>query len=162
MWQVVSQSNSSPGCVCARTQIWFDMVPDGTNRAASLPSSAATRSCRRMTVGSSPKTSSPTSAAAMAARMPGVGLVTVSLRRSMGASGMSASDEDLPLPLLQEPALAHLLHEDVPADDALQRGDGDIFFHLPFALLGETPQLLDQLRILQEMVLRFVDEALEG
>ena len=42
---------------------------------------------RAMTVGSSPKTSSPTSASAMARRIAGVGLVTVSERRSM-KSGM--------------------------------------------------------------------------
>src|SRR5204862_8263259 len=38
-------------------------------------------------VGSSPYTSSPTSAAAIAFRMPGVGRVTVSLRRSMKSIG---------------------------------------------------------------------------
>ena len=43
----------------------------------------AMRSCSALTVGSSPKTSSPTSAAAMAARMASVGRVTVSLRRSI-------------------------------------------------------------------------------
>ena len=41
----------------------------------------------RLTVGSSPKTSSPTSASAMARRMAGVGRVTVSERRSITASG---------------------------------------------------------------------------
>src|SRR6266545_1303946 len=86
MWQVASQSSSSPGCVWTLTQIWFDMVPEGTNRAASLPSKAATRSCRRWTVGSSSKTSSATSAAWMAARMAAVGRVTVSLRRSIRES----------------------------------------------------------------------------
>src|SRR5262245_37037449 len=88
MWQVASQISSSPGCVCPLTQIWFDIVPEGTNSAASLPSVAATRSSSRLTVGSSLKTSSPTSAAFIAARMPGVGLVTVSLRRSIIGSGM--------------------------------------------------------------------------
>ena len=38
-----------------------------------------------MTVGSSPKTSSPTSASAIARRIAGVGWVTVSLRRSIRA-----------------------------------------------------------------------------
>src|SRR4051794_4242889 len=88
MWQLASQRTSSPGCVWARMEAWFDMVPDDTNRAASLPSSAATRCSRWLTVGSSPKTSSPTSAAAMAARMPAVGRVTVSLRKSTKLSGM--------------------------------------------------------------------------
>ena len=59
------------------------MVPEGTNSAASFPSNWAAISWRRLTQGSSPKTSSPTSASAMAWRMPGEGLVTVSLRRSI-------------------------------------------------------------------------------
>ena len=55
-------------------------------RTAPLPCRASRRSASSSarTVGSSPNTSSPTSAAAMAARMPGEGRVTVSLRRSMG------------------------------------------------------------------------------
>src|SRR5262245_40225082 len=59
------------------------MVPEGTYSAASFPSNWAVTSWRRLTQGSSPKTSSPTSASAMARRMPGEGLVTVSLRRSI-------------------------------------------------------------------------------
>src|SRR5712691_9074877 len=59
------------------------MVPEGTNSAASFPSNCAAISWRRLTQGSSPKTSSPTSASAMARRIPGEGLVTVSLRRSI-------------------------------------------------------------------------------
>src|SRR4029434_6060985 len=59
------------------------MVPEGTYSAASFPSNCAVPSWRRLTQGSSPKTSSPTSASAIARRMPGVGLVTVSLRRSI-------------------------------------------------------------------------------
>src|SRR5947199_5345052 len=58
------------------------MVPVGTNSAASFPRISAARSSRRFTVGSSPYTSSPTSASAMARRISGVGLVTVSERRS--------------------------------------------------------------------------------
>ena len=46
--------------------------------------------CRRFTVGSSPKTSSPTSASAMQALMPGVGRVTVSLRKSRYSDGTTA------------------------------------------------------------------------
>ena len=46
------------------------------------------RASSALTVGSSPATSSPTSAAAIAARMAGVGLVTVSLRRSIGGVNM--------------------------------------------------------------------------
>src|SRR5256885_10819154 len=62
------------------------MVPVGTNRAAGLPMISAARSSRRFTVGSSRYTSSPTSASNMACRIAGVGLVTVSLRRSIIAS----------------------------------------------------------------------------
>src|ERR1700692_3197923 len=58
------------------------MVPLGTNTAAGLPSRGAISSSRRRTVGSSPQTSSPTSACAMAARIPSSGTVSVSLRRS--------------------------------------------------------------------------------
>ena len=53
------------------------IVPLGTKTAASLPTRAAARRSSSLTVGSSPKTSSPTSAAAIAARMAGVGRVTV-------------------------------------------------------------------------------------
>jgi hypothetical protein len=62
--------------------IWLAIVPDGVNSAASCPNSAAVSASSRMTVGSSPNTSSPTSAAAIAARISGVGRVTVSDRRS--------------------------------------------------------------------------------
>ena len=70
MWQLASQMNSSPGRQWTRTAIWLLIVPEGTNSAASLPSISAIRVLERETVGSSPKTSSPTSAAAIAARMP--------------------------------------------------------------------------------------------
>src|SRR5262245_59253488 len=106
MWQRASHSNSSPGCVWTLTQIWLDMVPDGTNRAASFPSKAATRSWRRRTVGSSPKTSSPNSAARIASYMPGVGRVTVSLRRSMTLAAIVLLF--LFRLVFQEPALAGL------------------------------------------------------
>src|SRR5438067_7185427 len=109
-------------------QIWFDIVPDGTYSEASLPRTAATRSCRRLTLGSSPKTSSPTSAAAMAARMPALGRVTVSLRKSTMAvmvrsvvvyversrgAVRALSRKRLFLLVLQEPAFADLLEEDL-------------------------------------------------
>src|SRR5262249_29883032 len=70
--------------------IWLAIEPDGANSAASCPNSAATCSCRPFTLGSSPYTSSPTGAAAIAARMPAVGLVTVSLRMSTTAGPRSA------------------------------------------------------------------------
>ncbi len=53
-----------------------------------MPASAATRRSSSATVGSSPNTSSPTAAAAMARRIAGVGRETVSLRRSTGAGGV--------------------------------------------------------------------------
>ena len=70
----------------ARWASWatrLPIAPLATNSPASLPRSEAARSSSSMTVGSSPNTSSPTSASAIARRMAGVGLVTVSLRRSM-------------------------------------------------------------------------------
>src|SRR5689334_11271953 len=75
---------------------WLAMVPVGTQTAASLPSIPATRASSALTVGSSPYTSSPTSAAAMALRIPWVGLVTVSLRRSMRF--IAAHDNPPPVP----------------------------------------------------------------
>jgi len=53
------------------------------NSPASKPSIAASFSCNALTAGSSPYTSSPTSAANIAARIAAVGRVTVSERRSV-------------------------------------------------------------------------------
>ena len=78
-----SQSTSWPGATRERTASTLPIEPVGTNSAASWPNSAATRSSRRATVGSSPYTSSPTSALAIAARIASVGRVRVSLRRSI-------------------------------------------------------------------------------
>src|SRR5687768_1952224 len=83
MWPRSSMTTSSPGRVWSLTAIWLPIEPVGTKSAASFSKSSAARSCRRLTVGSSPYTSSPTSASAIARRMAGVGLVTVSLRRSI-------------------------------------------------------------------------------
>ena len=77
------RKTSSPRRVSARTAAWLHIVPEGKYRPASLPSSPAAYSCRRMTVGSSPRTSSPTSASSMARRISADGRVTVSLRRSI-------------------------------------------------------------------------------
>ena len=69
---------SSPGRVCERAEIRLPIEPDGTYTAASLPSVAATSASSAITVGSSPQTSSPTSAAAIASshlgRGPGDGV----------------------------------------------------------------------------------------
>ncbi len=45
---------SSPGRVSTRSATWLAIVPDGSQSAASLPSSFATRSCSAFAVGSSP------------------------------------------------------------------------------------------------------------
>ena len=60
---------SSPGRVRTRSATWFAIVPLGSQSAASFPSNSAVRSWRRLMVGSSPNSSLPTEAAAMAARI---------------------------------------------------------------------------------------------
>ena len=84
MWAEDSQSTSWPGATTERTASRLASEPVGVKSAASCPNIPATRSWRASTVGSSPYTSSPTSAEAMAARIASVGRVMVSLRRSMG------------------------------------------------------------------------------
>src|SRR5262249_19567795 len=142
MWQLASQISSSPGCVCDLMPIWLDIVPDGTYTAASLPNSAATRSSSRLTVGSSWKTSSPTSAACMEARMPGVGRVTVSLRRSIG-SGMSLITLGWTPAVLQIPAVALLHQSDDAVLDVLEANAGGALLDRPPAVLAELLQQLD-------------------
>ena len=87
MWVSAPAMISPPRGTWAISETRLAIVPELTNRPASLPSSAAARSSRALTVGSSPKTSSPTSAAAMAARIAAVGFVTVSERRSRSGIG---------------------------------------------------------------------------
>ena len=89
---VVAGAASLPACAtCSRTPSWFASDPVGENSPASWPRSAATRSSSARTVGSSPKTSSPTSARAIAARICGVGRVRVSERRSAAYSPIAVS-----------------------------------------------------------------------
>ena len=76
-----------PGPAKVRSATWLAMVPEGTNSPAALPTRSAKVSSSRRTVGSSPQPSSPTSAAAMAARMASVGRVIVSERRSTRGTG---------------------------------------------------------------------------
>ncbi len=83
MWARDSQITSSPGPTKAPSASTLAMEPVGVNSAASNPNRPATRSSSASTVGSSPYTSSPTSASAIARRMPAVGRVTVSERRSI-------------------------------------------------------------------------------
>jgi hypothetical protein len=73
---------SSPGRQWSRSAIWLAIVPLVTNSAASFPSNSAARASRARAVGSSPQTSSPTSADAIACRIAGVGRVNVSERSS--------------------------------------------------------------------------------
>src|SRR5215212_4059214 len=83
MWEPSCRSTSSPRFVLTWTPTWLVIVPEGAYSAASLPSRSATYSSSRFTVGSSPNTSSPTGASIIARRIPSVGRVTVSLRRSI-------------------------------------------------------------------------------
>ncbi len=79
IWAVLSAITSSPRRQWTRIAAWLHIVPLGMKTASSLPRSSQTRSRSRSTVGSSYFCSSPTSASAMAFRMPGEGLVLVSL-----------------------------------------------------------------------------------
>src|SRR5262245_43459981 len=96
------------------------------NSAASLPSSAATRPSSSLTEGSSRKTSSPTSAACMAARIPGVGRVTVSLRKSIGVSAFILLLCRGLVLVLEEPAPVLFDQADADALEAPQRHDGGV------------------------------------
>src|SRR6266508_4641330 len=74
-----------------------------------LPTIAAHRSSRLLTVGSSPYQSSPTSASAMARRIASVGLVTVSERRSIGLTRPEYSGRPPPpRPSADRPLWRHL------------------------------------------------------
>ena len=53
--------------------MWFAIVAVGRKTASSCPSSSATRRSSSITVGSSRFCSSPTTASAIARRIPGVG-----------------------------------------------------------------------------------------
>jgi len=79
---------SWPGRQWVMMHTWLPKVPLGTKSAASRPVISAARASSRWMVGSSPMTSSPTSAVNMACRMAGVGRVTVSDRRSINRSVM--------------------------------------------------------------------------
>ena len=82
VWASCSHTTRCPDLAKTCIAIWLHMVPVGRYRAAWQPVSSAARSCSRLTVGSSPNRSSPTSACAIARRMAGDGRVTVSERRS--------------------------------------------------------------------------------
>jgi hypothetical protein len=78
-----SHSTSCPGWTKDATASTLAIDPVGVNSASSFPNRSATRCWSSTTVGSSPYTSSPTSAAAMARRIAEVGRVSVSERRSI-------------------------------------------------------------------------------
>src|SRR5438477_644131 len=78
-----SSTTSWPGRVCVTTETRLPCVPEVTKSPAGLPSRCAASASRRRTVGSSPQTSSPTSARAMASRISGVGCVSVSDLKSI-------------------------------------------------------------------------------
>src|SRR4051794_7151434 len=99
--------HSSPREQCAMSAARLDCVPDGKKSPASMPKRSAQTACRRLTVGSSPKTSSPTGASAMARRIAGDGWVTVSLRRSIMGRPKKNSGSVPELPLSQR--FVHLL-----------------------------------------------------
>src|SRR5207248_454049 len=113
-----SSTTSWPACVWATTETRLPMVPEATKRPASLPRRAAASASSRCTVGSSPQTSSPTSARAMASRISGVGSVSVSERRStMSCTMLSlaafAKLLDGPLAPLGEPVVRGQLPQEV-------------------------------------------------
>src|SRR5215468_8050585 len=97
---------SSPRAQCVITPTRFDCVPDGTYIAASNPSIPATSASSALTLGSSPKTSSPTSAASIAARIAAVGRVTVSLRKSIAIGGLRYCGSALGLELREQDHVA--------------------------------------------------------
>ena len=66
--------------------IRLPIVPLGTKVAASLPIRAAATSIRRFVVGSSPNTSSPRGAVTIACRISGLGMATVSERKSIAGT----------------------------------------------------------------------------
>src|SRR2546426_718735 len=94
-----SRTTSWPARVWLTTETRLPIVPDATKRPAALPSRSAAIASRRLTVGSSSQTSSPTSARAIASRISGVGRVRVSERRST----MSCTGFRLVPPLALEP-----------------------------------------------------------
>jgi hypothetical protein len=81
-WERDSTITSSPGLVSDLSAVSLPIVPLGTNRPASLPTSSAQCSWSEIAVGSSPQTSSPSSALAMALSISRVGRVNVSDRSS--------------------------------------------------------------------------------
>src|SRR5512134_66949 len=132
IWDAEDATITSPGRVQAATAHRFPMVPEGTNMPPSLPKSAAEYSSSARTEGSSPRRESPTFARDMACRIPGVGSVTVSERRSIvpvtggshgggevgGARRLRAQLDQFPV--VQEPPPGGLVQR-LARDDRLSR-----------------------------------------
>src|SRR5215203_1465157 len=135
MWPWVPAMTSWPRWTCAIWATRLPIAPEETKSPPSLPSSSATRSSSARTVGSSPKTSSPTSACAIASRIAGVGRVTVSDRRSACTASVLVEhlgDEERQLEalLVVEPGVADRLvaQVEVGVEDLLRPADalGDV------------------------------------
>src|SRR5260221_290505 len=86
MCESASAISSSPLRALTAIPIRLPIVPLGTKVADSLPIRRAATFRRRFAGGSSPKTSSPRSALAAAARISAEGMATVSERRSIAAT----------------------------------------------------------------------------
>src|SRR5918992_3651374 len=98
---------SSPRWQWLMSAARFDCVPEGKRSAASKPKISEARACRRLTLGSSPNTSSPSSASIIALRIAAEGRVTVSERRS---TVMAEALRELPRDVAERfPQLAQLL-----------------------------------------------------
>ena len=139
-WACWSATSSWPGATCRRTPSWLASDPVGAKSPASWPSRSATRSSRARTVGSSPNTSSPTSASRH--RLPhggggsgqGVGQQVCGVRghRRRQSCGEHLGDEERQLQalLVVQPRVAHRLvaQVEVGVEDLLRAADalGDV------------------------------------
>ena len=81
-----ARRQASPRCRWLINAMRLPIEPLGVHSASSMPSIPATRVSSSRIVGSRPRTSSSTSALAIASRICFVGRVTVSERRSIGPS----------------------------------------------------------------------------
>src|SRR5262249_60419047 len=111
-----SAISSSPGSESVRRATSFAIVAVGTKTASSWPSSSATRRSSTLTVGSSRRCSSPTSAFAIASRIPGDGCVFVSERRSITLATLATTIEGKgTMAKSTQTITPYLLYEDVAA-----------------------------------------------
>src|SRR5215211_8497411 len=146
-----SASSSSPGWDRIFSAIWFAIDAVGRYTASSCPSNSAARRSSSSTVGSSRFCSSPTTAAAIAARMPALGRVAVSERRSIIARRLAAAHciNDVlyrrlmePLAALADPTRRRILELLAEAE----RDAGEIGSHFDVS----QPAISRHLRVLRE------------